>query len=113
VGFDAAEIRGTFAGMGRWTIKPSALFVLMGLLFLIVLILILPQVDLPDTAFHRDTAPVDLHARVTSAPSLLSMGTVVSFSFSTHAVSSCRERILEFAHATSSSLPLLHCVLRC
>jgi hypothetical protein len=113
VGFDAVEIRVTFGAMGRWTIKPSAWFVLMSLLFLIVLILILPQVDLPDTAFHRRTAPVDVHARVTSAPGFLSVGTVVSFSFSTHTASSCREHVPQFAHASSRSLPLLHRALRC
>jgi hypothetical protein len=61
--------------MGRWTIKPSCLFVLMTLLFLIVLILVLPEVDLPDTAFHHGTAPADVHARVTSAPGWFSLGT--------------------------------------
>jgi hypothetical protein len=113
VGFDVAEIRVSFGAMGHWTIKRPALFVLMSLLFLIVLILVLPEVDLPDTAFHRGTAPVDVHARVTSAPGFLSLGTVVSFCFSTHTASSCREHVLELAHATSRSLPLLHRALRC
>jgi hypothetical protein len=113
VGFDVVEIRATFGAMGRWTIKPSAWLVLMSLLFLIVLILVLPQVDLPDTAFHRGTAPVDVHARVTSAPGLLSMGTVSSFCFSAHTASSCREHVMVLAHASSSSLPLLHRALRC
>jgi hypothetical protein len=113
VGFDVVEFRDTVGAMGQWTIKPSALFVLMSLLFLIVLILVLPEVDLPDTAFHQGTAPVDVHARVTSAPALLSLGSVFSFSFSTHTASSYREHILQLAHATSSSLPLLHRALRC
>jgi hypothetical protein len=99
--------------MGRWTIKPSYLFVLMTLLFLIVLILVLPEVDLPDTAFHRGTAPVDIHARFTSAPTLLSTGTTVPFSFSPQTASRHREHSLAFAHANSSFLPLLHRSLRC
>src|SRR5271167_644786 len=105
VGFDAAEIRVTFGAMGRWTIKPSVWFLLMGLLFLVVLILVLPEVDLPDTAFHRGTAPVDVHARVTSAPTLLSVNTVVPFSFSAQTASRRRERSLVFAHTGSSFLP--------
>ena len=113
MGLDASEIRVTFGAMGRWTIKRPALFVLMSLLFLILLILVLPEVDLPDTAFHRGTAPVDVHARVTSAPGLLSMGTAVSLCFSTHTASRSREHVVEFAHATSRSLPLLHRALRC
>jgi hypothetical protein len=99
--------------MGRWTIKPSCLFVLMTLLFLIVLILVLPEVDLPDTAFHSGTAPVDVHSRVTSAPSLLSVGTAVSFCFSAQTTSRRREHFSAFAHATSNFLPLLHRSLRC
>jgi hypothetical protein len=99
--------------MGHWTIRPSSLLVLVSLLFLIVLILVLPQVDLPDTAFHGGTAPVDVHARVTSAPALLSVDTAVQLSFSVQTASRRREHSPVFAHATSSFLPLLHRSLRC
>jgi hypothetical protein len=37
-------------------------------LALIAVILILPQVNLPDSAFHRGTAPTTLKSSVTSAP---------------------------------------------
>jgi len=37
-------------------------------LLLITIILILPQVDIPDTAFHCGTAPVLAKARLTSQP---------------------------------------------
>jgi hypothetical protein len=33
-----------------------------------LLIVVLPDVDLPDTAFHRGTAPIVVHAQATSAP---------------------------------------------
>jgi hypothetical protein len=102
-----------FRIVGRWTIKPSCLFVLMTLLFLIVLILVLPEVDLPDTAFHHGTAPVDIHSRATSAPGLLSVGTALPFSFPNHTASRRREHSLMFAHVSSSFLPLLHRSLRC
>ena len=49
--------------MGCWTLKPVGLSVLFGLLFIFVLILVLPQVDLLDTAFHRDTTPSAVHSR--------------------------------------------------
>jgi hypothetical protein len=113
VGFKVAENRVTFGAMKRWTISPSYLSILMCLLFLIVLILVLPDVDLPDTAFHGGTAPVDLHARVTSAPGLLSVTAATPFSFSAHPVSRRCEHSVVFAHATSSFLPLLHRSLRC
>ena len=54
--------------MSRWNVKTWTLFVLGGLVFLMLLILVLPNVDLPDTAFHRGTAPVVVHANATSAP---------------------------------------------
>lgn len=113
VGFDAAQLCATFEAMGRWTIKPSCLFVLMALLFLIVVILVLPEVDLPDTAFHGGTAPVDVHAQVTSAPTLLSVSMVVPFSFSAQTALRRRERFLVSAHTGSGFLPLLHRSLRC
>jgi hypothetical protein len=99
--------------MARWTINPWRLFVLVSLLFLIFLILVLPQVDLPDTAFHRGTSPVDVHSRVTSAPGLVVVGLDVRLSFSAYTASHRAEHSLVFAHATSAFLPLLHRSLRC
>jgi hypothetical protein len=99
--------------MMRWTIRPSYVFVLVSLLFLITLILVLPQVDLPDTAFDRGTAPVDVHVRSISAPVLVSVSPVVSLHFSTHSIFGRHEHFARSAHATSGSLPLLHRSLRC
>jgi hypothetical protein len=42
-------------------------------LFLFALILILPQVDLPATAFQRGTAPTVAKARVSSLPVLVAV----------------------------------------
>jgi hypothetical protein len=39
-------------------------------LFLFALILVLPQVDLPDFTFHRGSAPIAARARVVSPPLL-------------------------------------------
>ena len=102
-----------FSTVERWTINPSCLFVLMSVLFLIVLILVLPEVDLPDTAFHGGTTPLDVHSGATSAPVLLNVGTTLPFSFPNHTASRRREHSLLFAHVTSSLLPLLHRSLRC
>jgi hypothetical protein len=99
--------------MKRWTIKPLYVFVLVSLLFLVALILILPQVDLPDTAFNRGTAPVDVHVQNTSAPGLVGVGLLVSFNFPAQVTSSRHEHYVRSGHATSSSLPLLHRSLRC
>ena len=57
--------------MGCFTIKRPALLLLLSLLAIIALILILPQVDLLDTAFQRNTSPLALRARGTFPPLVL------------------------------------------
>ena len=52
--------------MEGFTAKPVLMLVLLGLLGVIVSIVILPHVDLPDAAFHRDTSPLALRAHSTS-----------------------------------------------
>jgi hypothetical protein len=42
--------------------------VLLPLLMAIALIQVLPQVDLPETAFHEDSAPIVMKSRAVSAP---------------------------------------------
>jgi hypothetical protein len=54
--------------MARWSIRPSAVFILTGMIFLMLLIVVLPDVDLPDAAFHGGTAPVLVHAQTAAAP---------------------------------------------
>jgi hypothetical protein len=58
--------------MKRWTIKRSSLFILASVIFIMLVIVVLPFVDLLDTAFHRGTAPIAVHAQATSAPTALS-----------------------------------------
>ncbi|MBZ5572876.1 MAG: hypothetical protein LAO09_13475 [Acidobacteriia bacterium] len=57
--------------MGSRKISSAAWVLLLGTLAVIVLIVILPQVDLLDTAFHCNTSPLGIHARCTSAPAAL------------------------------------------
>jgi hypothetical protein len=54
--------------MARWRIKPSSLIVLGSVIFVMLLIVVLPDVDLLDTAFQRGTAPISIHAQATSPP---------------------------------------------
>ena len=86
---------------------------LMSLLVIIFLILVLPQVDLPDTAFHRGTAPVEVHARVMAVPTMVGMIAAFRFHSSAQTAYPRRERSLLFAHAAPNFLPLLHHSLRC
>jgi hypothetical protein len=57
--------------MGSFTVKRSALTLLLILLAVITLVLVLPHVDLMDTAFLTGTSPLVARARVHSVPSLL------------------------------------------
>ncbi len=58
----------TFLKVSKWNINSWSVAILVGMMVLFVLILVLPQVDLLDTAFHRDSAPTAIKARSTSAP---------------------------------------------
>ena len=98
--------------MANWTINRGALVLLMGLFVLIVLILILPDIDLPDTAFHRGTAPVVEHSRASSAPSLLTVRIPTSLFVAHEATALQREHSLS-SHSILQSLPILHQSLRC
>jgi len=66
--------------MSQWNIKPSTVVILCSIFFLMLLIAVLPDVDLPDTAFHRGTAPAVVHAQATTAP----LAVVVATTFQLH-----------------------------
>ena len=57
-----------FGDMDQWMIRRLSVMVLLGTLMVIVLVLVLPQVDLLDTAFHLGTAPIVVHAQGTAKP---------------------------------------------
>jgi hypothetical protein len=63
--------------MSQWKVKKSTLFILSCLTVIMLLIVVLPDVDLPDTAFHQGTAPLVVHARGTTAPATVAVATVV------------------------------------
>lgn len=60
--------------MSQWKVNSTKVFILVSLIFIMLLIVVLPDVDLDDMAFHQGTAPLALHAKVTSAPSTISVG---------------------------------------
>jgi hypothetical protein len=99
--------------MGRWTIKPSVRATLLGMLFLVFLILVLPDVDLPDAAFHGGTAPVMLHARAVTPPSLLTVAAFIPISLPAKALGHLSARSISVSPVSVDSLPILHRSLRC
>ncbi len=60
--------------MRRWTTSWPCLLTLTIAVTAIVVLLILPDVDPPDTAFHRGTAPVVVHSQASVAPMLFAPG---------------------------------------
>jgi hypothetical protein len=99
--------------MGRWTIKRPALAALLAVLFLVCLILVLPDVDLPDAAFHGGTAPVAVQARSLAPPSSLTVATFAQLSLSVQNARRDSALPLQFTDTSVDSLPILHRALRC
>jgi hypothetical protein len=62
--------------MSQWKAKKSTLFILSCMALIMLLIVVLPDVDLPDTAFHQGTAPLVVHARGTTAPAAITVAAV-------------------------------------
>ncbi len=83
-------------------------------LVLFVVILILPQVDLPDFTFHNGTAPIVAKARISTPPVLRTVVSVpVRVGFPV-AVTETSLDSLMIAPATHAEEPLgLSCALRC
>jgi hypothetical protein len=105
------DVRPTFRKVKKWNANPLTVFILGGLLVIIFLILVLPQVDLLDTAFHRGSSPVALKARFTSAPVFAVVAAVshLSGSFSLNRSDQLFQPIAESVEGVSS----LFCIFRC
>jgi hypothetical protein len=65
--------------MSRWNISAAALLILSIVVVFMLVIVVLPDVDLPDTAFHQGTAPLVVHARATMAPAVLAVAALFQF----------------------------------
>ena len=82
-------------------------------LALFAIILILPQVDLPDFTFHGGTAPVAIKARISPSPMRLAIAIGATVAASSHPVQQ-RLEIPDFtASPTAHSRLSLFCVLIC
>ena len=65
--------------MSRWNVQAPALFILSCVVFVMLLIVVLPDVDLPDTAFHQGTAPLVVHTRARTAPPVVAIADLFQF----------------------------------
>jgi hypothetical protein len=100
----------TLFRMRQWTICRQSVFVLLGVLIVIVLVLVLPQVDLLDTAFHRGTAPIVVHAQGTSKPAFQTLLALFVFFMSAVGVAIQRSERLSLSMAV---LEVLNRCFRC
>lgn len=65
--------------MSRWNISTAALVILGIVVGFMLIIVVLPDVDLPDTAFQQGTAPLVVHARATVTPMVVAVVAVCQF----------------------------------
>lgn len=68
-----------FLGVGYWTINRRSVALLLGVLIAILLVLVLPQVDLLDVAFHLGTAPILVHSTATGRPAFQTVSVLLAF----------------------------------
>jgi len=93
--------------MSRWNIKAPTLVILGSLVFIMLVIVVLPDVDLPDTAFHQGTAPLVVHARARTAPPVVAVAALFQFPKGVQFWSSDREFDVVSAHLDPNFRPIL------
>jgi len=99
--------------MSRWNIRPSAVIVLCSVFFLMLLIAVLPDVDLPDTAFHRGTAPVVVHTQATTAPLVVVVAAIFQASNLDTSAGSFRELQVPVLDSDPNLRPIFLRSIRC
>ena len=82
-------------------------------LFLFVLILVLPQVDLPEFALRGGTAPIVARSRVSAPPVLTAVTAPTQSQPTTEFGNREEKRLVLVIHATPRSLLSLLCTLLC
>ncbi len=92
--------------MARWNLKSSSLCILLCMFFAMLLVVVLPDVDLPDTAFHRGTAPIVVHTQATSGPPAPAVTSLLVFLFTTKSAPFFREEMAVAHFADPNFLPI-------
>jgi hypothetical protein len=102
-----------FKHLGCGMKKSLVYLVVPGLLLCIISVQVLPQVDLPDAAFHRNTAPMVAKARVRAAPTALK-STIINIPVVDNLSTEVNnEQFLRSAAAIKRFLPVLLCCFLC
>jgi hypothetical protein len=82
-------------------------------LCLFALILVLPEVDLPDFTFHGDTAPVVAKAKLSSPPVMCSVTTAAQFRSPQHVLEIRIQPVRPAVRLTPNTLLSLLCTFVC
>ena len=93
--------------LAQWKIRPSALIILSCVVFLMLLIVVLPDVDLPDTAFHRGTGPAAIHALATAPPAMVMVASVCSVSIAAEGQRLCYQPGAPVRSPDPNSVPIV------
>ena len=90
------------------------LAILYSLLIVVAVIQVLPQVDLPDTAFHEDTAPIVTKSRAVAVP-VLSVAQRHDYATWHQAatLATTPEKVSTTPHRANLSLPILLLAILC
>jgi hypothetical protein len=98
----------------RWTTSdPLTSWTLVVLLFIIALVVILPDVDLPDTAFHSNSSPLAIRTLSQHVPPADSKAGLFCLSFQSVSSSTLHYSVRETRARHPEDLPIEHKRLRC
>jgi hypothetical protein len=98
--------------MSQWTIKRSSVVLLLGVFVVMLVIVIAPDWDLPDAAFHRGTAPVVVHAQATSAPATATIADAFTLPSGSDSGRHFDEHRAFVVYSAPNFLPIFHRSLR-
>lgn len=99
--------------MAGWKIGPASVCLLGGMILLMLLIVVLPDVDLPDAAFHRGTAPVVVHTQATSAPTTLGVAVAFQLPFTPESLRYLHQQPVLGVHSGPNFRPIFLRSIRC
>jgi hypothetical protein len=98
--------------MSQWNIKRSSVLILLGVFVVMLVIVIAPDWDLPDAAFHRGTAPVVVHALATSAPAAATIASLFKLPSGSKVSRDFHEHPAFAVYSSPNFLPIFHRSLR-
>lgn len=99
--------------MSRWNASTSTLILLGSVVFVVLLLVVLPDVDPPDTAFHRGTAPVVLHAQANAAPPITVVAPVAAVAHRAQPDWPSLRLSKSIVPSTPNARPIQLCSIRC